>query len=68
MDLDADPVSALDPALFVGDLQDASKKIFFTSFFCLFLFEGTFFLTVYLSKQDNDVYTKQKVMIKSSQA
>ncbi len=27
-----------------------------------------FFLTVYLSKQDNDVYTKQKYRIKSSQA
>jgi hypothetical protein len=32
-----------DPAIFVIDLQDASKKlIFLTQFFCLLLFEGTF--------------------------
>jgi hypothetical protein len=31
-----------DPAIFVIDLQDANKKIFFSKFFCLFLFEGTF--------------------------
>ncbi len=32
---------APDPALFVSDLQDASKKFFFFSkFLCLFLFEG----------------------------
>ena len=37
----ADP--APDPALFVSDLQDANKNIFFSSeFLCLFLFEGTF--------------------------
>ncbi len=39
MDLDPDP----DPAIFVIDLQDASKKlIFYHSFFCFLLFEGTF--------------------------
>jgi hypothetical protein len=32
-----------DPAIFVIDLQEANKKIyFFTKFFCLLLFEGTF--------------------------
>jgi hypothetical protein len=32
-----------DPAIFVIDLQDASKKlIFLNKFFCLLLFEGTF--------------------------
>jgi hypothetical protein len=35
MDLDADP--APDPALFVSDLQDASKK----KVLFVFLFEGT---------------------------
>jgi hypothetical protein len=39
MDPDADP----DPAIFVSDLKDASKKlIFLQKFFCLLLFEGTF--------------------------
>jgi hypothetical protein len=36
----------LDPAIFVIDLQDASKKLIFlffnTIFFCLLLFEATF--------------------------
>jgi hypothetical protein len=41
MDPDSDP----DPAIFVIDLQDASKKlIFLHNFFCLLLFEGTFTL------------------------
>jgi hypothetical protein len=31
-----------DPAIFVNDLQDASKKLIFYNFFCLLLFEGTF--------------------------
>jgi hypothetical protein len=30
-----------DPAIFVIDLQDY-QKTFFSAFFCLFLFEGTF--------------------------
>jgi hypothetical protein len=30
-----------DPAIFVSDLQDENKKIFFSKFFCLLLFEGT---------------------------
>jgi hypothetical protein len=34
MEPEADP----EPAIFVSDLQDVSKKIFF----CLLLFEGTF--------------------------
>jgi hypothetical protein len=34
-----------DPAIFVTDLQDASKKTnFVTQFFCLLLFEGPFTL------------------------
>jgi hypothetical protein len=39
---DPDPDPALDPVLFVSDLQDANKKLFFPKFFCLLLFEGTF--------------------------
>ncbi len=35
---------APDPAIFVIDLQDANKKLFFSKFFCLLLFEGTFSL------------------------
>jgi hypothetical protein len=31
-----------DPAIFVLDLQEANKKLFFNKFFCLLLFEGTF--------------------------
>jgi hypothetical protein len=31
-----------DPAIFVIDLEDASKKLILTQFFCLLLFEGTF--------------------------
>jgi hypothetical protein len=31
-----------DPAIFVIDLQDANKSLFFKKFFCLLLFEGTF--------------------------
>ncbi len=37
-DPDADP----DPAIFVNDLQDVNKKLIFSKFFCLLLFEGTF--------------------------
>ncbi len=33
---------APDPALFVSDLQDANLKIFFSNFFGLLRFEGTF--------------------------
>jgi hypothetical protein len=41
--MDPDPDS--DPAIFVIDLQDASKKLIFKhNFFCLLLFEGTFTL------------------------
>jgi hypothetical protein len=31
-----------DPAIFVIDLQDGNKKLIFSKFFCLFLFEGSF--------------------------
>jgi hypothetical protein len=34
-----DPVTAI----FVSDPQDVNKKLFFKKFFCLLLFEGTFF-------------------------
>ncbi len=33
---------APDPAIFVLDLQDANKKLFFSEFFCLSHFKGTF--------------------------
>jgi hypothetical protein len=33
-----------DPAIFVIELQDASKKLIYHNFFCLLLFEGTFTL------------------------
>ncbi len=33
---------ALDPAIFVRDLQDGNKKLFFFLFFCLLPFEATF--------------------------
>jgi hypothetical protein len=36
MDPDADP----DPAIFVSDLQDINRKLFFS--ICLLVFEGTF--------------------------
>jgi hypothetical protein len=35
--MDPDSDAALDPALFVSDLQEANKN----NFFCLFLFKGT---------------------------
>jgi hypothetical protein len=38
--MDTDPDAS--PAIFVIDLQDASKKIILTKIFCLLLFEGTF--------------------------
>jgi hypothetical protein len=31
-----------DPAIFVLDFQDATKKLLFSKFFYLLLFEGTF--------------------------
>ncbi len=37
-----DPESDPDSALFVSDLQDTNKNIFFSKFFCFLLFEGTF--------------------------
>jgi hypothetical protein len=43
--MDPDPDSAPDPAIFVIDLQDASKKLIFShNLFCSLLFEGTFTL------------------------
>ncbi len=36
--MDPDP----DSAIFVIDLIDANKRLFFSKFFCLSLFEGTF--------------------------
>ena len=42
IDPDPDPDPALDLAIFVIDFQDASKKLFFNTLFCLLLFEATF--------------------------
>jgi hypothetical protein len=43
-DPDSDPDSDKDqdPAIFVINLQNANKKLFFLEFFCLLLFEGIF--------------------------
>jgi hypothetical protein len=47
-----------DPAIFVIDLQDASKKLIFEKIFCLVvLFEGTF-TSFFKDKIPNEV-TKQ---------
>jgi len=40
MDSDPAPVPAMDPAIFISDLQDGNNKKF--KFFSLFLFKGTF--------------------------
>ncbi len=40
--MDPDPDSDPDPAIFVIDLQDATKKLIKKKFFFLLLFEGTF--------------------------
>jgi hypothetical protein len=42
--MDLDPDGDPDPAtgIFVSDLQDVNKKVFFSKFFCLLLFEVTF--------------------------
>jgi hypothetical protein len=43
--MEPDPDSDPDPAIFVIDLQDASKKLIFEhNLFCLLLFEATFTL------------------------
>jgi hypothetical protein len=43
MDPDPDLDPDADPAIFVIDLQDTKKKLFFLkTFFCLLLFEGKF--------------------------
>jgi hypothetical protein len=47
-----------DPAIFVIDLQDASKKlIFLYNFFCLLLFEGAF--TLFSKEKSHKEVTKQ---------
>jgi len=42
--MDPDPDPDPDPAIFVNDLQDktSTKNYFFSTCFCLLLFEGTF--------------------------
>ncbi len=52
VDPDPDPGPDPDPAIFIIDLQDASKKLIFTQFFLLVtvLFEGTFTLFYLKSK------------------
>jgi hypothetical protein len=39
--MDLDPDSDPDPAIFVIDLQEANKKLFFMNFFFSILFEST---------------------------
>jgi hypothetical protein len=51
---DPDP----DPAIFIIDLQDANKKLFFKKFFCILLFEGTLYIIFSKIKSQKDV-TKQ---------
>jgi hypothetical protein len=49
----ADP----DPAIFVSDLEDGNKNIFFFYVFCLLLFEGTF--TSFFNDKSHEEVTKQ---------
>jgi hypothetical protein len=52
--MDPDP----DPAIFVIDLEDANKKLIFsTTFFCLLLFDGTF--TSFSNTKSQKEVTKQ---------
>jgi hypothetical protein len=51
-----------DLAIFVIDLQNANKKLIFSKFFCLFLFEGTF-KSFFTDGKPKEV-TKQTVGIK----
>jgi hypothetical protein len=46
-----------DPFIFVIDLQNANKKLFFSKFFCLLLFEGT--LTTYSREKSHEEVTKE---------
>jgi hypothetical protein len=52
MDLDPDSDLDTDPAIFIIDLQDASKKLIFNTIFCcLLLFEDTLFFKDKKSKR-----------------
>jgi hypothetical protein len=42
--MNPDPDADLGPGIFVSDLQDVNKKLSFSKFLCLLLFEGTFTL------------------------
>jgi hypothetical protein len=54
-DPDSDPDPGSDPAIFLTDLQDASKKLIFKqNFFCLLLFEATF-TSFFKDKKSNRV-------------
>jgi hypothetical protein len=46
-DVNPDPAMDPDPAIFVINLYDANKNLFFSKCFCLLLFEGKF---TYFSK------------------
>ncbi len=50
--LDLDP----DPVIFVRDLQDGNKTLFFTTFFCFLLFKSTFasFLKIKSPKEETE--------------
>ncbi len=56
--MDPDP----DPALFVTDLQDANKKLFFSKFFCLLLFEGTF-ISFFKDKRSSGSHKTAGIMV-----
>jgi hypothetical protein len=45
------------PAIFIIDHQDANKKLIFSTFFCLILFEGTF--TSFFKDKSQKEVTKQ---------
>jgi hypothetical protein len=47
-----DPDQAPNPAIFVIDLQDGGKKIFFSNFSCLLRFEGTWSIQNQIEKSE----------------
>jgi hypothetical protein len=54
-DPDLDP----DPAIFVSELQVVNKKLLFSKFFCLLIFEGTRTFKLFFKDKCYKVVTKQ---------